>query len=168
MKYTPLSSVLRKIAAAGKTLPELVFTVGIPGSGKSTWIQSQKGYEVVSPDLVRSKMDDITDQSKNAEVWAVVKDKVKKALEKGSNVILDATNVDSIRRKQFLQELPDHVLKAKIFDVDPEEAKRRIKEDISVGMKRSNVPDYAIDRMYQLYRDTIDKGQLESEGFEIL
>ena len=161
---------LRKIAVGmnPKSPPDLIFTVGIPGSGKSTWIRSQPGYVVVSPDSIRASMGDITDQSKNAEVWAIAKSRVAEALKQGRNVILDSTNVDSRRRREFVEGLPDHALKAKIFDVDPTIAKKRIKDDLTKGVQRSNVPDYAVDRMYQYYQATINENQLKAEGFEII
>jgi len=63
-----ISLILRKIAEDAKDLPELIFTVGIPGSGKSSWINSQKGYEVVSLDDIRKSMGNVSDQTKDNEV----------------------------------------------------------------------------------------------------
>ena len=149
-------------------VPDLVFTVGIPGAGKSAWIHTMKGYVVINPDSIRAGLGDISDQTKNTQVWAIAKDKVREALSKGKNVILDATNLVSGYRKFFLEGLPDHNLKAKVFSVDPTEAKRRIKEDIEKGRQRAVVPDDVIDRMYEQFKETMDKGQLKEEGFEII
>ena len=165
-----VASYLRRIAVGmdPNSPPDLVFTIGIPGSGKSTWIRSQPGYVVVSPDGIRGELGDITDQSKNAQIWTIAKSRVADALKQGRNVILDATNVDSSRRLEFIRGLPEHTLKAKIFQVDPEVAKQRIKADLENKIQRSNVPDYAVDLMYRDFKNTIDEGQLEAEGFEIL
>jgi len=165
-----VASYLRRIAVGIDPVdpPDLIFTIGIPGSGKSTWIHSQPGYVVVSPDGIRGEMGDITDQSRNAEVWATAKVRVAEALKQGRNVILDSTNVEARRRREFVEGLPSHILKAKLFHVDPETAKQRIRDDLEKKVPRSNVPDYVVDRMYQNFKDTIDERQLESEGFEVL
>ena len=149
--------------------PEFILTVGIPGSGKSYWIKSQTGYTVVSPDDIRREMGgDVSDQSKNAQVWALAKQRTLSALNRGQNVILDATNVDSQYRKLFISGLPDCIMKAKVFDVDPEVAKARIHKDLEQGRDRSVVPDHVIDRMYEGFKSTVDENQLEAEGFQVI
>lgn len=98
--------------------------MGIPGSGKSRWIKNQSGYTVISPDDIRAELSDISDQSVNPQAWAMAKKRTEQALKSGKDVILDATNVVSYYRKSFLEGLPEHTLKAKIFEVDPETAKK--------------------------------------------
>lgn len=165
-----VASYLRKIAVGldHGDPPDLIFTIGIPGSGKSTWIRSQPGYMVVSPDGIREELGDISDQTKNPQVYATAKARVAEALKKGRNVILDSTNVEARRRQEFVRGLPNHKLKAKLFHVDPEEAKRRIREDLEKKVPRSNVPDYVVDRMYRYFQSTLDEKQLESEGFLVV
>ena len=163
-----ISSILRKIAEEVKDLPELIFTVGISGSGKSTWINSQKGYEIVSLDEIRKSMGNVSDQTKNVNVIEQAVSKIKNLLSQGKNIIYDATNVVSLYRTNFLNSLPPHKRKAKIFEVSPDEAKRRIKKDVAEGKDRSNVPDEVVDRMYENYLKTINENQLEAEGFEII
>ena len=152
--------------------PDLIFTIGIPGSGKSWWIKSKSGYEVISPDSIRAELSDVSDQSIDFQAWTTAKERVRKALEKGKNVILDATNLtasgrsSSKDRKWFVEGLPPHNLKARIFDVDPEVAKKRIKDDIEKGRNRSKVPEDVIDIMYNDFKKTVPN--LNSEGFEII
>jgi len=55
---------------------------------------------------------------------------------------------------------------AKVFNVDPEITKSRIKKDIESGIDRSNVPDHAVDRQYKNFVSDIDK--LESDGYTII
>ena len=159
-----ISSVIKKLIR-----PELIITVGIPGSGKSTWIRSQSGFEVVSPDEIRRSLGDISDQSKNTVVYGTANEKVKNLLSQGKNVIYDATNLESKHRLELLGILPKNVkLKAKVFHTDPAEAKRRIKNDLEKGVNRSKVPDDIIDNMYKNYLKTINENELKSEGFEVL
>lgn len=157
-----------------KDKPKLILPVGIAGSGKSTWIKSYTDPNtiVVSPDNIRKELTgSISNQSKNSEVWSTAFDKVANALNTGKNVILDATNIKSSDRKRLMNHLKVNVDKpfdafAKIFNVDPEVAKQRIKKDIESGVDRSNVPDFVIDRQYQNYIDDINL--LEPEGFKII
>ena len=156
-----------------KTVPILCMTIGIPGSSKSTWAKSQKGFEIVCPDEIRKELTGtISDQSKNGEVWEVWKvaaQRVVEFLKDGKNVILDATNTTTKGRTQFLKNIPNDLIYQKqaiVFDVSPEDAKKRIKKDLEDGKDRSNVPDDVIDRMYKQFKQDI--GNLEREGFEIL
>jgi len=88
---------------------------------------------VISPDNIRKELTgNISDQSKNAEIWAMTYERVASALNDNKNVILDATNVKSTDRKRLMGYLNAHVIKpfqcfAKYLNVDPEIAKQRIK-----------------------------------------
>jgi predicted kinase len=154
----------------GDEVPDLILTIGIPGSGKSRWINEinkDNKYIIVEPDAIRKEMTgNVSDQSKNGAVWDVAKKRVVANLRQKHSVILDATNVNSKNRKQFIQGLPACNLKAKIFHVDPSVSKERIRKDIASGKDRSNVPDDVIDRMYMSFKDTL--GKLEGEGFTII
>ncbi len=154
--------------------PKLILPVGISGSGKSTWIKANTNSNtvVVSPDDIRRELTgNISDQSKNGQVWSTAFDRIASALNSGKNVILDATNIKSSDRKRLMNHLKVNVDKpfdsfAKIFNVNPEIAKQRVKKDIQSGVDRSNVPDFAIDRQYQTFVD--DVNLLEPEGFKII
>jgi len=153
----------------GRDLPVLLITVGIPGSGKSTWIRSQKGFEVVSLDEIRKQLTgSITNQNKEKEVVDIGRNKIKQLLSAGKNVIYDATNVKYWFRQNMLKDMPPHIKKAKIFHVDPEEAKKRIRQDIENKVDRSNVPPEKIDELYKHFTNTISRHELENEGFEII
>lgn len=153
-----------------KFVPSLILTIAIPGAGKSTWIKSfnkNNKYIVVNPDKIRKELTgNISDVSRDSEVWAIAKKRVVDALENGQDVILDATNVHTGRRNNFIEDLPEVQIKAKFIDIDPEEAKRRIHKDIENGIDRSNVPDEVIDRMYKDYLDT--KKMIKYEPIEII
>jgi len=149
------------------TIPNLTLLVGIPGSGKSTCINTHKSQcIIVSPDNIRKELfNDITDQTHNIEVWAEAKVRTTKYLNEGISVVLDATNVNTTNRRNFLQGLPPCKLQAILFKTDPDQCWKRIKKDIDSGKDRSNVPEEIIYRMYGefLYTEKV----IESEGFEI-
>jgi len=74
------SVVLRYIQSSDSGVPTLIFTVGIPGSGKSTWIHSQDGFEVVSLDDIRKSLGDVSDQSKDRTVVSMAKSRLNNLL----------------------------------------------------------------------------------------
>lgn len=117
--------------------PKLLIPVGISGSGKSTWIKSNINSNtiIVSPDEIRKKLtSDISNQTKNGEVWSIAFNEIANALN-NKNVILDATNISSTDIKRLINYLKQHVNKPfnaylKIFITNPEIPKERIKNDI--------------------------------------
>ena len=151
-------------------IPKLLLTLGIPGSGKSFWVNSLKGFEIVNPDNIRKELTgNISDQTQNAKVWAIASKRVIENLKAGKNVVLDATNVTEKGRNQFLRNILREIVfkkQAKVFEIDPEEAKKRIKADILSGKDRSNVPDEVVDRMFQQFKQSV--GNLGKEGFEVI
>lgn len=169
-RFMEASRKIRWLAAElNKNLPELILTVGIPGSGKSTWIKSKPGYVVINPDKIRGELGtSVSDQTATPAAWTEAKRRVSKALKQGKNVIIDALNTNRFDRNRTLEGLPPHQLKAKIFHVSPEEAKRRIKKDLESGKERAAVPDYKVDEIYEDFKETMDEGQLKEEGFEII
>lgn len=170
----------RKYYFSEGVIPEFVLLIGIPGSGKSTWIakfNSGNKYTVVSPDEIRRQLTgNISDQTQNAKVWTIAKERVKSYLGRGKSVIFDSTMTNPQKRREFIKDLPQAKLKAKVFYVDPEVSKERIKKDILAGKDRANVPDDVIDRMNDELMGTVklldggvlDVSKLEDEGFEVI
>jgi predicted kinase len=79
---------------------EFTITVGISGSGKTTWLlENSTGKRVISPDEIRRELTgDVSDQTKNKEVFKIAFERVINALNNGVSVIFDATNVVSVHR----------------------------------------------------------------------
>ena len=86
-----------------------VMLVGLPASGKSTWTKwvcEGWGAVCVSSDAIRAELyGDEAIQGKPAEVFKIAKDRIVHWLNKGKDVILDATNMSSKRRIAMLREL---------------------------------------------------------------
>ena len=144
--------------------------VGIPGSGKSTYLKKLNipNVIVVSPDDIRREITgSISDQSRNSDVWRITEERINKYLSEGKYVILDATNVNTKNRTRFLDRIKRNnkglSTYATMFEADPEESKRRIAKDIENKVDRSTVPDDVVDRMYSMYQQTVDV--IKSEGF---
>ena len=172
--------------------PYFIMLVGIPGSGKSRWAKEirSKNTVIVCPDEIRKKLTgDISNQEFNSRVWFEAKLSVMNLLESGKNVILDATNVNTMYREDFMlglrsgfctllrsHTLPDCTLIAKLFEIAPEIAYEYIQKDLklvtkmakldpSIQIIRANVPEYVIYRMYGEYLYT--KRVIKDEGFEV-
>ena len=95
-------------------MSNMVMTVGLPGSGKTTWASAQKGYEVFSSDQIRQELGDVNDQSRNHEVFRILHDRIITALKDGKDCIYDATNITAKNRRQFLSEISCHKV-ARVF-----------------------------------------------------
>ena len=137
---------------------QLILPIGISGSGKSTWINSldKDKYTIISPDEIRKELTgDVSDNSRNLEIFKIVDDRILEALKKGDKVILDATNLNTTFRRLMITNLkslyPKLDIRYKLLDVDPEIAKQRIANDISNKVDRSKTPDEIIDLQYQQY-----------------
>ncbi len=76
----------------------LYITVGLPGSGKSTYVKNfikDKDIEYLSSDELRAIYGkDETDQSVTSIVFGHIKRKVDEFLKDGKNVLFDATSVN--------------------------------------------------------------------------
>ena len=129
---------------------ELVYLVGLPGSGKSTMALSfeKKGYKVFSSDAIREELyGDASIQSDPQKVFRVLHKRVKDALRAGENCVYDATNVRSKNRIAFLKEIQN--IKCKkiccIVWASIDTCKER-----NVSRERK-VPDYVIERMWRQF-----------------
>lgn len=160
-----IDGILLKVAQGS---PELVIMVGIPGSGKSTYVQKYRemGYEVINPDSIRVELTgDMADQSRNHEAWLLTHQLLVYLLKIGQNAVLDATNVNLSNRRKFMkaikEEVPNVRFKAVVVNVDKEEAVRRVKKRVEEG--GLDIPEDVMDRMYNNLRINPPS---EEEGFE--
>lgn len=101
----------------------LVITVGLPGSGKSTYL-AQLGVNAISSDEVRRMIaDDPRDQSMNARVFSTVRYLIRQRIAGGRPVTyVDATHLTPWERKPYavLAQRYGCTLEALFFDVPVE------------------------------------------------
>ena len=105
---------------------ELVLTVGLPYSGKSTYARAQ-GLPIVNPDSIRLALHGQR-YAAPAEpfVWAIAQVMVEALFLAGhSRVIVDATHVTAKRREFWLDRYPD--LRLVVLRTSPAECIRRAK-----------------------------------------
>lgn len=84
----------------------LTLMVGISGSGKSTHankIAASTNATIVEPDAIRKELTgNASDQSRNGEVFRLAHQRAEALLRKGTDVIVDATNVDKKTRAEWV------------------------------------------------------------------
>ena len=101
------------IEESGLNKPFLIVTVGLPGSGKSTYYNTpiiKNYYTLVSSDAIRQEVfGDINDQTHNNEVFEIMLKRTADALNEGKSVYYDATNLSSRRRTNLLKTLKQKV-----------------------------------------------------------
>lgn len=117
--------------------------VGLPGSGKSTWVKGKQG--VLSSDALRELLADDPDiQNIHARVFRVLRDLLKHRLElKRPVTYVDATNLTPHEREPYvkLAHRFDCKIEAVFFDVPLDECIRRNRE------RKRIVPDEVIRKM---------------------
>lgn len=142
-------------------LPIIICCVGIPGSGKSTWTNNfakNSKYSILCPDLIREELTgNISDQSKNREVFEQFYNRLHYNIKNKINTVLDNTacNIKTID-EIYLYCKDKAILCFKIFDVEKEICKQRVKDDLSKGLNRSNVPEVIIDKMSERFYSVLD------------
>ena len=131
---------------------KLYISVGISGSGKSTYL-NKLNVPVVCPDDIRKELTgDISDQSQNQKVWFEAYRRLKEYIAKDEDVAFSATSLGM----QYMYEVDKLVLEAGNKNVelivlwfdDSEQwmvCQDRVKADIENGVDRSKTADVNID-----------------------
>lgn len=138
-------------------MPNFVMTIGLPGSGKSTWAQEYikncPNSVIVSSDAIREELwGDANDQQNPSIVFETMFQRTVAALKEGKDVVYDATNLVAKTRKATLARVRAAVgdiffYAAAVFVACPiSECKRR-----QLGRDRK-VPEEVIDRMVRQFQ----------------
>lgn len=141
----------------------LYITVGLPGSGKSTYAKEfikGKDIEYLSSDELRAvygKGED--DQTVTPIVFGHIKRKVDEFLKDGKNVLVDATSVNRKERSDYIKTAKKYGAKvvALVFKMDRQGLIDRNKKRGEQGGRI--VPDWVIDKMLAKYEEpSFDEG----------
>ena len=141
---------------------KLSITVGIPGCGKSTWLDAEPlcltdGFVILCPDDFRK---DITGQDyyPPAEdfVWAQVKTTARVLARRGYHVVIDATALSKWSRAQWVKIANDLEVDITVYVFDTPISICKIRN----ASRDRKVPEDVIDRMYAQFQRPD-----ETEGF---
>lgn len=153
-------------------MSRLILPIGISGSGKSyIYNKDYKDCVQVSPDLIREELTgDISNQSKNKEVFKLAFERVDEYLNKGQDVFFDATNVNKSQRKNFTDKYigTDVNVIYVVLPADIDLSWKRIRKDIREKKNRSDVPYFALVRQKEQYDKSLEIGFDDENVNEIL
>lgn len=143
-----------------------IIAIGIPGSGKTSLLKpfaKRHNFAYINKDDIRKELTgDAANQSRNADVWQEANRRTKEALESGTGVVIDATFVETSKRRQTiaLARACGATRVIGVFvDVPPEVAKDRNRR------RDRTVPDRVVDWMVSLLRS---QPPSLADGFDIL
>jgi predicted kinase len=123
---------------------QVILLVGLPGSGKTTYLK-RRGWNALSSDAVRQLLlDDETDQSQQVRVFAAMRYLLAARLRIGmKQTYIDATNLTPWERRPYLKLAAQYGYEARaiLFDVPLEVCIRRN------AKRHRRVPDDVMERM---------------------
>ena len=146
-------------------MPTCYQLIGVPGSGKSTWIKNQKwalGLTVASTDAYVDKYAKDANKTYNEVFHDVMKNAVDAMVETVEfarsmklDIIWDQTSVSVKSRAKKFKMLPDYEHIAVVFDTpEPEELDRRLS-----SRPGKNIPEYVMESMISSFEyPTMDEG----------
>ena len=147
-------------------MPNFYMLIGVPASGKSTWIKQNKpGALVASSDDYIEKVADKAGSTYNAAFDDNIKAAnqharyiAKQAFDLGADLIWDQTNLTRKSRKAKLAIVPKHYKKIAVYfpTPAPEVHKKRLD-----GRPGKNIPDFVMNSMIK----TLEPPSKE-EGFD--
>jgi predicted kinase len=145
----------------------LYITVGLPGSGKSTYVKNfikDKEIEYLSSDSLRAiygKSEE--DQTVTPLVFGHIKRKVDEFLKDGKNVLVDATSVNRKERSDYINTAKKYGAKvvAIVFKMDRQGLIDRNKKRGEQGGRE--VPTFVIDKMLNKFEEPS-----YSEGIDVI
>jgi len=145
----------------------LYITVGLPGSGKSTYAKNfikDKDIEYLSSDELRAKFGSgETDQTCTNQVFSHIKKTVDEFLKDGKNVLVDATSVNRKERSDYINTAKKYGAKvvAIVFKMDRQGLIDRNKKRGEQGGRE--VPTFVIDKMLAKFAEP-----LYDEGIDVI
>ena len=149
-------------------MPEVIFLIGVPTSGKSTFSSNPKysKYTRVSSDDILQEVAKERQQSYNTVFKANIRfaqiammKVLRKAIEDGKNIIIDQTNLTKKNRREKLKLIPPHYKKTAVYFI----------VDLKTALQRNTqrpgkvIPPEVLERMIKEYEIPTNE-----EGFDTI
>jgi predicted kinase len=130
-------------------MKEIILTIGLPGSGKSTYVNNnfikiKADYQILCLDDMRLAMGDVFNRKTEDIIIAMHNIMARAFMERGLSMVIDSTNI-SKKVVEYWRESVDEYeydMKGIFFDIPIEECMRR-----KVGTNKLTVEVY--ERMYR-------------------
>lgn len=146
-------------------MPELIMLVGLPASGKSTYVRQlldkfpEKNYIVLSTDDILTSWGEAEGLNYTQayhkfsfkKAQSIFNSQLKQAINDRRNIIVDKTSLTIKSRNKTLSKIPsDYKTKAIVFEVTIEELKSRI--DIRAKETGKKIPEKVLAQMIDSYQ----------------
>lgn len=150
-------------------MPKAIFLVGLPCSGKSTYLSNRSDlsdYEVLSSDNfidnkakeMNKTYDEIfekTIEEANEHFFS----ELERCVSEGKNIVIDRTNTNKKSRRKILSKLDGYEREAIYFDIDYDIVDKRLEERSENENK--TVPYFVVESMKIMFEEPI-----KEEGFD--
>lgn len=133
-----------------------IMTVGVPGSGKSTYFKKMKDKEnwvhISSDDIREELFGSAQNQEHNQEVFQEMRKRSAEAIRQNKNVYYDATNINRKKRRNFLKDMKiialshSYSFECILFAVPAQICKERN------FIRERKVPENVIERMVKQFQ----------------
>jgi len=146
-------------------MTKFIMMIGLPGSGKSAWADKQ-AIKVFSSDTMREEYyGDASYQGDNQLIFDLLHKRIIENLQAGNSSIMDATNLNSKKRRYFLNKIANLDVE-KIAVVVAKPIEQCIEND---AIRKRHVPQYVIERMRKSFQipmlqEGFDKIELNFDG----
>lgn len=147
-------------------MPKLYMLVGVPGSGKSTWVKNQefwmKDYAYISTDMwveMEAERRGVTYseifQEYMPKAVELMANQVELARDKGMDIIWDQTSTTIATRAKKFRMLPEYYAIAVVFRIpEPEELQKRL-----ASRPGKVIPSEVLDDMIAKWQEpTLEEG----------
>lgn len=142
-----------------------VITIGVPGSGKTTWAEQQKEFINLNLDDFREKLSgNAANKDVNKQAVDMRDAFLRRAAEKQQNVIISDANINPFFREKLESQLKQagYTIRHKIFDISLDEAK------IRNSKRERKVPEDVIEKMHNSLQSQINSNTLVSSNVDTI
>ena len=146
-------------------MPRLICLIGLPGSGKSTWLKGKRNTGEINDDWHIVSFDDLVTRwggergmtydeawtsAPMKELKATLRQEREQAYQDGKNVIIDMTNMSAKVRRSNIGSCPAHYTREAVLFVIPDTVLgHRLKE--REKREGKSIPEFVIDNMARSY-----------------